>query len=354
MIGKPFAIINNYSNRMATLKLQLEYRFLLVAAATLLLSACNDGRIAKAQPLKLKQVFQNNSPTLSKVASVQFENGETTVDSIVREGNTLYMVGRPFGFSGWAIDQPDTPTLTFDIKAQLTTFAIKLPWVYDWYASGAVGIMGSTAFLSGTAGVSVVNLTQSQAPKEIFRKPPLDASGNPQRDFAYTYRAVVPHPSGGMYYGFSQQESVYTVAIRQNDLQVISRASYSPNGNVCCVRSATLFANTIYVAFGTRMAWFAPTANGGLVDPGELNELQVAGVARSETHLIAYHNPSSAYASGQVNPRGFYYFDSTGQLEHYVPTNLVPKIFATDATGRYIYVQTAGGTEIEIHRVSGL
>lgn len=337
---------------MTSPKLQLRHSLLL--GAVMALSACTDGRIPQAKKLVMKQVFQSNQPTLQKIASVKFQGGNTSVDSMVRQGNTIYMVGQPYGFAGWAIDQPDTPTLTFDIKAQLTTFAMKLPWVYDWYASGAVGIMGNSAFLSGTAGTSVVNLTQTQAPKEIFRKPPLDSSGNPQRDFAFTYRAIVPHPAGGMYYGFTQQEAVYTVAIRQNDLQVIAKATYSPNGNVCCVRSAKLFSNTIYMAMGTRMAWFAPTPSGSLVDPGELTDLQVTDVAATDSYLVAYHNPSAAYASGQSNPRGFYYFDNSGNFVTYVPTNVVPKHFEIDATGQYIYMVIAGGVDIEIHRVSGL
>ena len=92
---------------MTSLKPQL--RLSLFLASSLALSACTDGRQVEAKKLVMKQVFSSNTPTLSLKAHVQFQKGNTSVDSMVREGNTIYMVGQPYGFSAWAIDQPDTP-----------------------------------------------------------------------------------------------------------------------------------------------------------------------------------------------------------------------------------------------------
>ncbi len=349
---------------MATRSTQLRRQPFLLTLLSLglaLLSACNDGRIAKSSPLVMKQLFSNNRPTLAKVAAVKFQSEDTTVNSMVRVGNMIHMTGQPFGYSGWSVDDPENPNLSFDIAGQLTNFAMKLPWVFDWYASGAVGVMGNTTFLSGTAGVSVVNITQQQAPKEIFRKPPLDGNGKPQRDFAFTYRAIVPNPFAAGYYGFSSQDNLYPVAIAQNDLVAQPALPYSQvlfgqagGGPVCCVRSAVSFQGTIYVAFGTRLAWFAPTAGGGLVDPGELSQLQADNVAISDQYLVVHHTPSSSQPSGVGNPKGFYYFNSGGQLVNYVPSNVDPKVFTLNATGQYIYLQTKTGIDVEIHRVTGL
>ncbi len=325
-----------------------------IAVLALLAVGCTDSRTVKSKPLQLKQVFANNSLSMTKIAAVRFNSEDTQVAQMVRVGNTVHMVGYPFAYAGWNIDAPETPNLAFDLASQLSDFPIKLPWTVDWYASGAVGIMGSTSVLSGTSGVSLINMTQPKAAKEIFRKPPLDAAGKPGRDFGYVYSAIVPHPTQAMWYGFSQQENVYTVAVGQNNTQIISTASYSPNGPVCCVKNAVYFSSTIYVAFGTRLAWFAPTQDGGLVDPGELSSLQATGVAVSDNYVIVHHNPTSAVSAGAANPKGFYYFDSAGNLAAYVPSNVIPRLFVADPSGRYLYMQVGGGVDVEVHRVQGL
>ncbi len=342
---------------MDTLNHNLAQRILrstVLAVSLLLASACTDSRTAQSKPLQFKQVFSNNNPTMQKIAAVRFNSEDTEITQMTRVGNMIHMVGYPFAYSAWNIDSPETPNLSYDIGSQLADFPIKLPWRTDWYASGAVGILGSTAVLSGTSGVSMINITQPRAAKEIFRKPPLNADGTPGRDFAYVYSAIVPHPTQAMWYGFSQQENVYTIAVGQNNLSVRQTASYSPNGNVCCVRNAVYFSGTIYVAFGTRLVWFAPTQDGGLVDPGELTDLQATSVAVSNDYVIVHHNPTSAVASGTANPKGFYYFDMNGNLAAYVPSNVVPRLFVADPSGRYLYMQLPGATDVEVHRIQGL
>jgi hypothetical protein len=109
---------------------------------------------------------------MERIAEVRFQNADTEVLAMANRGEVVALTGRPFGYMHWNVSaDPENPRLVFAASDQIDTFAPKGRWVVDWYASGAVGLFGQYGFLSGTAGLSVISLGETSAPREVLRIP---------------------------------------------------------------------------------------------------------------------------------------------------------------------------------------
>jgi hypothetical protein len=313
---------------------------------------CTDRRAPRGVPVTLSAVSNTISSALKQVADVKFQNNDTQVTSMIQKNGSLYLTGRPFGFSRWDVSvDPESPSLTFAASDQIDTFAPKGKWVVDWYASGGLGILGRYAFMSGTAGLSIIDISETTHPVERLRIPAVDPNSDQvSSDAAYQYKAIVPSPYGNTIFGFREQDYVYTLSVGNGGAQLVSRDAYGGDGAlVCCVKSATVFMGKIFVAFGSRLVWF--DINGGqLTNPGEFNELQAANVAATDRYLYVQHQPTYGQQQGLKNPRGYYVFDQNGDNVDYIASNDNPRQFAVSPGDSHIFMNNTD-TSVTIYRI---
>lgn len=315
---------------------------------------CTDRRTPRAAPVHLnKQVTQTITSSAKSVASVKFQNADTEVLNMVQKTGSLFLTGRPFGFSRWDVAaDAENPHLTFAASDQIDTFAPNGKWVVDWYASGGLGLLGRYAFLSGSAGMSVIDIGNTNSPREVLRKPYADPNSDQvPRDEGFVYKAIVASPYSSVLYGFREQDYVYTLRLAGGDVQLTRKDAYGGDGvNVCCVRSATVFQNVVYVAFGGRLVWFFIGSDGNLEPGGETDELQAANVASTEQYLYVQHTPTYGQQQGLKNPKGIYVFDRKGDNVDYIAMNEEPRLFTVHPRDSHLYFNL-DNTSIEIFRI---
>ena len=330
--------------------------FLTALFGMTLQGGCTDKRTPPAPaPQGLRQVSGTGSisSSLISAATVKFQNTNTETLAMVQKTGSLYLTGRPFGFSRWDISaDAEKPTLTFAAVDQIDTFAPVGKWVVDWYASGALGLLGTYAFLSGTAGMSVIDISSTNSPREALRKPPANPNeAQVPRDEAFVYRAIVANPSLPVLYGFREQDYVYTMQVTGDDVQLASRDAYgSPGVNVCCVHSATIFSGMLFVAFGSKLVWFTLRQDGRLGQGGQFDLLQATNVASTDRFLYVQHSPTYGQQQGINNPRGFYVFDENGENVDYIASNSSPKQFTVHPGDSHLYMNN-DDTSIQIYRI---
>jgi hypothetical protein len=315
---------------------------------------CTNRQVMGTANLQMGPINSLTTAALKNVAEVQFQNNPTEVLTIQNRGDgSLYMTGRPFGFSGWDIStNPENPTLNFAASDQIDTFAPNGKWVVDWYASGALGFWGQYAFMSGTAGMSIIDTSNTGHPTEVMRFPAVDPNSDQvSADAAYQYTAIVANPSLPFIYGFRQQDYVYTISLSGGLPQLVQKDAYGGQGvNVCCVHSATVFHGTVYVAFGSRLVWFQLGNDGSLQNPGEFDGLQAVNVASTGRYLYVQHEPNYGQPQGQQYPRGFYVFDTTGNNVNFIATDDSPTQFAVNNSDSHMYANNTN-TSITIYRI---
>ncbi len=324
---------------------QLSAILLVLATAV----ACTDGRPSREQV----QLFTNIVPpatTLVAAADVKFGGKNTDSLQMTIKGNSLFLTGRPFGFSRWEIGSaPESPSLTFAASDQIEAFSPMGKWVVDWYTSGALAIVGQIAFTSGTVGTSVINMTETTKPREVQRYPALDPNSDQvPSDEAFVYAAMVPHPTKPLLYGFRRQDYVYTVDLSQGKMNLQAKDAYGePGESVCCVLGATAFQNKVYVAFRDRLVFFDIGSDGRLTNAKESLELAAVNVQATPRYLYVQHEPSSAGTSQR--PSGIYVFDANGENVAFFKAGN-PRRFAVSPDDSHFY-SNADGQSVKIFRI---
>lgn len=320
----------------------------------LLLAACTDGRIPKADAVRMSYVEPPPRTNVSAVQEIRFNGKDIEVSQITIKGNSLFMTGRPFGMMRADIGaNAELPQKTFAVSDTIDTTFPFGKWVFDWYASGALGVLGQFVFTSGVAGTSVFNVAETNAPVEVRRYPRENENPNSEtvvQDEAFTYRAIVAHPSLPVLYGFREQDFVYTLKLSGGpQLQLVGKDAYQDVGNTkCCVRGATLWQNKVFVAFKGSLVWFDLLPSGRLEAGTEIKALQAEAVASSPDYLFVYHNPGNANPAGTNFTRGIYVFNKNGDAVALLNTD-APLVMA--ATNDYLYVNS-DNTHITVYKIN--
>ncbi|MBI3296017.1 MAG: hypothetical protein HYZ71_14925 [Deltaproteobacteria bacterium] len=306
----------------------------LVILALLALPACTDRR-----PKFLAGQFGLTPPSpISLISTAQFENKATEAMQMEIVGDSLFMTGRPFGVARLDIGaDPTNPTLTFAASNQIEAFS-PYPqfgfWTPDNFAQGALDVWGKMALMSGAAGVSMVDISQTHTPVEIGRYPSAKVNDvQVTRDPAYVYAALVHHPTLPVAYGFSDQDFIYTLSLNQSGLSVVQKDAYGPQ-NVCCAMGAAVAGSHVVLAMKASL-WTFDLDNGGqLQNPNRIDAIQAVNVVSTGRFIYIQHRPSGANAAGPVNPAGIYVFDMNGTQVSYFP--ITPVRFAV-YNDQYIY-----------------
>ncbi len=326
----------------------------------LALSACTDNRTPlRTQGSRLSRAV---AQTLTKVGDLRgtAANGSAVDISTYQmfgKGSNIFLTGAgngapALGFSRWNItaDQ-ERPSVVFSVAEQIDSFTEKTTknWSPSYYAAGALSIVGSWAYMSGSAGMSVVDMSDIH-PKEAVRFP---ASPNIEinRDENFVYKAIVAHPTLPLLYGFREQDYQYNLSASGANVKILGKVPYAgTNETVCCVTGATVFQNQVYVAF-THALWiykFGP--QGQLTDLSIDDNFQAAGIASTNDKLYVLHQPAKApKAGGENNPAGIYVFDLNGGQVAYLP--IQPSTFAVSPDNSHIYANM-DETSVSIYRIN--
>lgn len=291
-----------------------------VILALFVLVSCTDRRQPKFSP---NQFPQSPEPTIDLVAEVQFMAKTTEVLQMAVEGNSLYVTGRPFGFSRWEIGtNPEEPKIIFAASNAIEAFS-PYPkfgfWTPDNFAQGGLNILGTSAFMSGAAGMSVIDIAETHAPIEVARFPSEKIDGvQVTRDPNFVYSAMVHHPSLPLIYGFKESDHVYTLAISSQAVSIREKAAYGPTG-ACCAMGAAVSQTSVLVAMRGSLWTFELGADGRLGTATQIDDLQAVNVVTSANYIYVQHAPAARSAGGVVNPAGIYVFDQAGQPVTFLP-----------------------------------
>jgi hypothetical protein len=323
---------------------------LLLILFVALFSGCTEKKSEK----KLASLRPRRMPAqvLAPVSEVMFDGQEMVALQMTQKAGALYLTGRPFGFSRWDITaNPEAPHMTFAASDNILGFVPNGKWIVDYFAGGALGILGPYAYMSGAVGMSAVDIGQTETPVERGRYPAQDPNSDDitkDAEGAYAYRAIAANPTVPVFYGFREQDYVYTLSANGPKVQIVNKEAYGQT-NVCCVNGATVFKNKLFVAFTSSIWMFEMESNGRLSEPTIIDKLQAYDVQASDNYLYVHHQPTYASSSAALNPPGVYVFDETGEQKAFLPIS--PQRFAVSPSDSHLYANEEN-TSIRIYGMS--
>lgn len=288
---------------------------------------------------------------ITRVAQVQFDGSPTQVLQMSLVDNSLYLTGRPFGFSRWDVgSDPENPRLIFAASDDIERFS-PYPefgfWTPDSFAQGALDVIGKRAFMSGAAGLSIVDTSQTHSPVEMARFPSQKVEGvQVTRDPDFVYSAVTHHPTLPIAYGFAEQDFVYTLSVEATGVRIMEKAAYS-NASVCCAMGAAMMGARTLVAMRGSLWVFELLSDGRLGEPTEFQSLQAINVVATPGFIYVQHEPTYGQASGVAHPKGIYVFDADGNPSAFLPVSPIRFAVYQD---RYIYANE-DNSQISIYRI---
>jgi len=339
----------------ATCTTQIAITFLLLA-----LVACTDSRTpTKTQGSRLSRAVPQ---TITLVGNLSDNGNDISVYQMLSIGTSIYLTGAgnstpSLGFAKWDIlASPELPNVIFQTSQQIDSFGNEtdLKWRPDNFASGALAIMGTSwAYMSGNAGMSVVDLSDGSHPKEKVRFPAASKTEiEINRDINYVYKALVAHPSLPLLYGFKENDFQYTLAADGAKVKILSKNPYKQAGEtVCCVTGATVFQNQIYVAFTHALWIFKLGSNGELAELTIDDNFQATGITSTPDKLYILHQPGNNVigSSGVRNPAGIYVFDAIGDQANYLP--IEPYVFTVSPNNMHLYANM-DETSVAVYRIN--
>ncbi len=315
--------------------MQLKYRQL-VFFIGLLLVGCTDSRTVDP----LQRALLNGLPGrqypagVTPLMSVRFDQKQTITSQMLVKGSSLILSGKPFGFSLWDIGtNPLSPRMLYAYSDNIGAFSSMGGWTPDYYAGGAMGILGPYVLTSGAAGASLIDTTDKGAARELFRYPPVNGSEiSTPMDPYFVYRAIVPDPQEPFFYGFREQDFVASLRLSGSGVNIETMSQYSDGGKgTCCALSATTFQGQAFVAFRSALRQFAFLGGGRIAQVSEITSLNATIVASSSDYLFIQHQA----VPGNTYPSGIYVINSAGNSVAFLPMLAIN--FTVSPDGQYFY-----------------
>jgi hypothetical protein len=330
----------------------------LIILALLFLISCTEKKNPPAPP---KQTLNSTVSPIYAIGDVKHKNPATgAIEDIValqmmQKNGSLFVTGRPIAFAKWDItSNPEDPHPTFTASDNMGAFVPNQKWVPDLFAGSALGIVGNVAFMSGTMGMSLVDMSNTKNPVEIGRHPFQDPDSLvpfiQDAEGAFAYKAIIPNPTNPrILYGFREQDYVYTLNIDYQNKEIINgikatydngprvtiarKEAYGPNG-VCCVTGGALFAGRAFVAFRSALWIFGISPNGSLGQPSVINSLQAYNVQATDRYVYIQHVPTGG-TSAMNRSAGIYVFDKNGNQVTFLP--VTPERFSVSPDDQYLF-----------------
>lgn len=333
---------------MTTLKPHRRAAFVGLTLLLTAFTACTDKR--PREIIEEPQVIPTPLPIIQFIRGYQIDSKITEVQKMTVSNGSLYLTGKPFAFSRWNLTaDPESPTVVFAASDNINNeFAPPErfgPWTPDLYASGALAVDGTRAYMSGTAGMSVVDFSDTHHPIEVSRYPAWQ-NDEPTSDGRFVYKAIMKQPEKNRIFGFRQQDLIYALSTAGfPNLSLLGNVSY-PGGQACCASSVARFANKVWLALGTSMQVYDFTSSGGLRYLGAVTNLNVVNVYATSRYLYLHHRPTSS--SGSAYPTGIYVFDQS--LGYVTSLPIDPFEFAVHDQDTNVYVNE-NDQEVGIYRI---
>ncbi len=311
---------------------------LTILSLSLLLISCTDSRTVKSG--SASNLTRSGISGLTKVSEVRFNEKDFDAFQINSNGNNLYLSGTQIAFSKWEIRaDAELPRIVFAAHDNIgtTDFTTFGAWTPANLASGALSVIGSWAYLSGAAGLSVVDMGDTSRPVERARYP--QSTGTDiNRDPNFVYKALVAHPTLPVLYGFREQDYVYTLNANGQNVSIAKQSPYTAAGqNTCCVMGAAVFQNKLYVAFTQSLWIYSFGANGELTGLVVNDQIKPVGISATTDTLYIYHQPAkSSSISKSIGPAGIYAFDAGQNLIGFVG-GVQPYSFAVSQDNSHLY-----------------
>ena len=305
------------------------------------LAGCNDARVVdpatNLQDLPGRAVAGSLIPKIK----IRFDQKQTITQQMFINGASMYLSGRPFGFSSWDIgSNPLSPRLQFAFSDNIESFAapgnVSPSWNTDYYASQAMGAIGRYVLTSGLAGASLLDTGVSNQVVELARHPIRTGNDNQvPADPNYIYKAIISDPNQGYFYGFTEQNGYVPLKLQSNDVVMQTQApvAYSANGKkgTCCVLGGATFQNNIFIAFRSSIRQFAFAGNGTLREVSVFNDLDASNIVASGNFLFIQHQA----IPGNTLTSGIYIINAQGNSVGYLAKN--PVAFAVSPDSNYLY-----------------
>ncbi|NQW45115.1 MAG: hypothetical protein HQ462_06905 [Deltaproteobacteria bacterium] len=312
----------------------MQHRFFMVTVSLcLFISGCNDARTLERIPLLFGD-SSDGSTGLIKRVTIRFDKKETSAQQMLIRGASMYLSGRPFGFSNWDVgSNPLAPRIQFAFSDNIQSFSPWGGWTPDYYASGAMGSLGPYVLTSGVAGASLIDMSNPSQAREVDRYPRRELSDlQVPQDPNFIYKAIITHPTENYFYGFREQDFVAKLRLTSNLVSIETKQNYTPNGQkgTCCVLGGATFINQAFIAFRSSLRQYSFSSNGEL-SPGPINnEVNPTNVVSTNDYLFVQHQaiPGNTLASGV-------YIVTKQNTSIYLP--ILPIAFAVSQDSRYLY-----------------
>ncbi|MBI4404167.1 MAG: hypothetical protein HY537_08400 [Deltaproteobacteria bacterium] len=315
--------------------LQAHFLTILLLAS---LVRCTDRR----QPIPSPAIAPKEPQSLVPAAEVQFRGDATQIFQMAVRDGLLHVTGKPLFYAIWDISaDPENPSQIFSAVDEFDNFAPS-GWVVDRHASQVLTLAGKFAILGGTAGLSILDLTSINHPKEVRRYP---AGQTTVRDDAYVYSGFVM--AGGMGYGFRNDFIYYLDTSRLPELRLMARDSYEGK-SICCIRNAAESNGMLYVALQTKL-WVLRMGNDGrFSDSLEVASIQAVRIVSTGRFLYIQHSPTPSIPNPL--PAGIYVFDkATGAEVAYLNTS--PLVFTISENDSHIY-ENLDNQSVRVSRIT--
>ncbi|MSP19448.1 MAG: hypothetical protein EXR74_07745 [Bdellovibrionales bacterium] len=318
----------------------MQHRFFMVTVSlSLFISGCNDARQSGNIDVFIgKKTSQNGgqegSRGLIKQVTIRFNRKETSAQQMLIRGASMYLSGRPFGFSNWDVgSNPLSPRIQFAFSDNIQSFSPWGGWTPDYYASGAMGSLGQYVLTSGVAGASLIDMSNPSQAREVDRYPRRELTDlQVPQDPNFIYKAIIKHPTQNYFYGFREQDFVVKLKLTPNLVSIESTQNYTPNGQkgTCCVLGGATFMNQAFIAFRSSLRQYSFSANGELSPVAINNNLNPTNVVSTNDYLFVQHQA----IQGNNLPSGVYIVTKKN-ASIFLPIS--PIAFAVSQDSNYIY-----------------
>lgn len=324
----------------------------LTMAGILMLVSCTDKR--KPPPKAVPAEIQATPPpeTLVAVGDVTYEGQETRVHNMVRRGNAIHMIGKPFGYMKWDLSgNPEAPNKIFAVGSQIDLLFPR--WIVDEVASSGLAVLGPYTLMTGMAGLSIIDTSETLRPREVARYPAYDPNKqlNDTIDEAFVWSEIIVNRYVPVVIGFRKNDYAVRAQFNNRKMQLLSKEYYAgPGETVCCVEGATVFHDKAFVAFRSQLKFYDFGADAVLRNERVFGSLQAVNVVSTDRYLYVQHEPNQSNAEAARHPAGIYVFDKAGKHVTTLQLSQLPITFTVSADDSHFYANI-DDTAVRIFRI---
>jgi len=316
------------------------------------LSSCTDKRTPLPPVLPPQNQFLAPAQTLVAVVDLRYQDKITQVyQMLITPDHSMHLTGKPFIYMKWDMgSNPENPQKYFALSENIDR--LFGAFVVDWYAKGALAVIGNWTLLSGDVGATVIDTSETLRPREAYRYPPFDPNAmQTTRDEAFLWTAIAPHPQLPLFQAFRQSDYGLTVGVSGGQLNLVSKNYYlGPGQTVCCVDRTTVFDGKVFVAWRSKLVYYEYRTDGSLGTARQFGAISAVNVTSSDDLLYVQHQNNFANPTALSYPDGIYVFDRLGRNIGFLQPDHPIKVFAVSRDNTHLYANI-DDTAVRVYRI---